>query len=104
MRKIGLFWIVMWSLMISMTACQLFAQDPFVIGSSQTIGSFTYATYETQQGPVTASYQRIGNFEYGYFSNGATSTAHQIGRFRYTDYREPARWTPSQYVPAYRRR
>lgn len=89
---------------LAVLASNTFAQDPLASSTSYTIGNITYATYETPRGRVTASYQKIGNFEYGTYSNGATSTTHQIGRFRYTDYREPSRWTPSQYVPTYRRR
>ena len=86
---------------LAVLASNTFAQAPLGSSTSHTIGNITYATYETPRGQVTASYQKIGNFEYGSYSNGATSTTQQIGMFRYTDYREPRR---SQYVPTYRRR
>jgi hypothetical protein len=104
-RKIGLLWIVIWFLMVSMTSCQLMAQDPMAITLFPT-GNISYGTYETPRGQVTATYQRIGRFEFGQYGDGANSTSYQIGRFRYTDFTPPRDFRSSSpyYVPTYRRR
>ena len=47
---------------------------------------FTYGTYTTSSGEVgSVSYNRVGRFSYGYFSDGSRSTTTQVGRRVYTD-------------------
>jgi hypothetical protein len=47
---------------------------------------FTYGTYKTSSGEVgSVSYNRVGRFTYGYFSDGSRSTTTQVGRRIYTD-------------------
>jgi hypothetical protein len=68
-----------------------------VLGSSATAQDFTarydtrgprfiYGTYTTSSGEVgSVSYNRVGRFTYGYFSDGSRSTTTQVGRRIYTD-------------------
>lgn len=60
-------------------------------GSSQRIGSITYADYYTPRGRVTASYETIGSITYGRHSDGGRSSSQRIGSIEYHDYTPPAR-------------
>ena len=62
------------------------AQQPYYrspIYQQPLYGTRTYQPYIYQPPAVYGSSTRIGNFEYHYFSNGATMQTTRIGQFRY---------------------